>query len=67
MLSAIMQAFGGRTRNDGALIKEAIGTFTYMYFSFLEHFHREPRDIDDYVDGVIYIELNGYFKTAHEA
>jgi hypothetical protein len=64
MLSVMMSALGGRKRSDGELIAEAIGTFKYLYYNFLERFHREPRDLDDYIDGVIYIELNNHFKNA---
>jgi hypothetical protein len=59
MLSLI---FGSQKKSEGDIIKDALGGYKYMYFSFVEKFRREPKDIDDFIDGIIYIELNGYFE-----
>jgi hypothetical protein len=55
-------AFGVLTKSDGDIIGETLGAYQYMYFTFLERFRREPREIDDLIDGLIYIELNAYFE-----
>jgi hypothetical protein len=55
-------AFGVLTKSDGDIIGETLGAYQYMYFTFLERFRREPRELDDLIDGLIYIELNAYIE-----
>jgi hypothetical protein len=55
-------AFGVMVKTDGEIIQEVLGSFKYIYFQFIEALHREPRDIDDLIDGIIYLELNTYFE-----
>lgn len=50
-----------KVNTDSELIRAVLG-MKYMYFEFLEAFHREPREIDDLIDGIIYLELNSYFN-----
>lgn len=46
------QGSGGDS--NGTLIIERYcgSTWTYNYYSFLERYHRDPIDFDDYLDGI---------------
>lgn len=39
-----------------------MGAVHYMYFQFLDKFSKEPENIEQLIDGIIYIELNAHFE-----
>jgi hypothetical protein len=38
-------------------IDEQLGRLLFLYYRYLERFHRPPIDFDDMIDGIIYISL----------
>jgi hypothetical protein len=67
-MSAVSTALSALTNSNSnsedanEVIGKALGHVRFMYYEFVEHFHREPRDLEDLVNGVIYCELVLHFK-----
>lgn len=41
-------------------VKKTVGSILFMYYSFVDKFHVRPRDLDDFIDGMLYIEARAY-------
>lgn len=38
-------------------IEQTLGSLRYLYYTYLNKFHREPVDMEDLVDGLMYIDI----------
>lgn len=48
-------------------IKKTLGTLMYLYYQYLKYFHMRPRDIEDMIDGLLYISTSNFLdKRAME-
>ena len=41
-------------------IKKTCGGLLFMYYAYIEKLHVRPVDIDDMVDGLLYLDARGY-------
>ena len=41
-------------------IKKTCGSLLFMYYSYVENLHVKPTDIDDMIDGILYLEARNY-------
>ena len=41
-------------------IKKTVGSLFFFYYTYIQFFHTRPLDIDDMVDGALYIEARNY-------
>ena len=41
-------------------IKKTIGNILFTYYTYLKYYHLKPRDLDDLVDGLLYMEAQQY-------
>ncbi|MBO5921210.1 MAG: hypothetical protein J6Q48_02340 [Bacteroidaceae bacterium] len=41
-------------------IKKTCGGLLFMYYAYIEKLHVRPVDIDDFVDGLLYLDARGY-------
>lgn len=48
-------------------IKKTVGSLLFIYYSYIDKFHVKPRDVDDLVDGMLYIESRNYIEKRKEA
>ena len=46
-------------------IKKSCGGLLFMYYSFVENLHVRPTDINDLVDGLLYMDARGYINKQH--
>lgn len=57
LLSTIVQASSLTTED---FVKKTCGALLFMYYTYLDKFHQCPRDIDDMIDGMLYLDAKGY-------
>lgn len=43
-------------------VNKTLGHLRFLYYSFLEKFHQRPRDMEDLIDGILYIEDINYIQ-----
>lgn len=43
-------------------IKKTCGGLLFMYYSYIENLHVRPVDIDDMIDGMLYLDARGYIE-----
>lgn len=61
----LMSATSALTPTD--FIKKTVGSFLFMYYMYVEKMHVRPVDLDDWVDGLLYLDASAYLqKRAHE-
>lgn len=41
------------------LVQESTGPMVFSYFVFLENYHVKPRDLDELVDGLLFLDIRG--------
>ena len=41
-------------------IKKTCGALLFMYYTYLDKFHQCPMDVDDLIDGMLYLDAKGY-------
>jgi hypothetical protein len=41
-------------------IQKTVGSMMYLYYSFVDNLHSRPRDFDDFIDGLLYLEAKAY-------
>ena len=41
-------------------IQKTVGSLLYVYYMYVDRFHTVPTDIDDMIDGILYIEAHQY-------
>ena len=64
LLNTIVQASSITTED---FIKKTCGALLFMYYTYLDKFHQYPLDIDDIIDGMLYLDAKGYItKKATE-
>jgi hypothetical protein len=54
--------FSANKKTGDEIVKESLGDLTFFYYQYMDTFKRCPKDVDDMVDGIIYLELKVYFK-----
>lgn len=48
-------------------IKKTVGNTLFVYYVYLNRFHTAPRDLEDLVDGLLYIDAQNYIDMrAHQ-
>ena len=43
-------------------IKKTIGNLLFTYYSYVDRFHIKPKDLEDLVDGLLYIMSAGFIQ-----
>lgn len=43
-------------------IKQTVGTILYVYYTYVKYFTLRPRDLDDLVDGLLYIDTQQFLR-----
>lgn len=43
-------------------IKKTVGNILFLYYTYLNYFKNKPRDIEDIVDGLLFIEATDYIS-----
>ena len=46
-------------------IQKTVGSLLYVYYIYLDTFKMIPVDIDDLIDGLLYIEARNYTQEQH--
>lgn len=41
-------------------IKKTVGSLLYVYYVYINHLHVRPKDLDDLIDGLLFIEAQNY-------
>ena len=41
-------------------IKKTVGSILFMYYSYVDKLHVRPLDLDDFIDGILYVEAREY-------
>lgn len=41
-------------------IQKTVGSLLYVYYMYVDRFHTVPTDLDDMIDGILYIEAHQY-------
>lgn len=44
-------------------IDNTVGIMMHLYYVYLGEYHVRPSDMDDLVDGVLYVEAKGYIQN----
>jgi hypothetical protein len=52
---------GGRSKSNSDIIKKCMTVLEFFYYQYFDSFGDRPRDIDDLIGGIIFIELKAYF------
>jgi hypothetical protein len=49
-------------------IKKTVGNILFVYYVYLENFHIKPKDLEDIVDGLLYLDAHNFIqKQQYEA
>lgn len=46
------------TVND--YVEKTIGTVLFMYYAYIDKFHTRPVDLDDLIDGILFMDVKNY-------
>ena len=46
-------------------IKKTCGGLLFMYYTYVEILHARPVDIEDLIDGMLYLDARGYITKRH--
>lgn len=38
-------------------LEQALGVYKYFYYKYIEHFNLIPKDLNDMIDGIVYMDL----------
>lgn len=49
-----------RTPED--IVNDALGPLMFVYYWFLKSYKHEPRDMDDLVDGLLFLDTKHYLE-----
>lgn len=41
-------------------IKRTLGTIMFTYYAYVDNFHSHPRDLDELVDGLLYVDAKNF-------
>lgn len=61
IISLIVQA---SVRTPGEFIRDSLGSLLFMVYLFEDTFKHEARDMDDLVDGLLYLDAKNYAREA---
>lgn len=56
----LMVSTSSMTATD--FIKKTCGSLLFMYYSYVENLHTKPMDIEDMIDGILYLEARNYMQ-----
>ena len=56
---AIRIAFGANKPSKVERIHKELGTYVFLYYRYVDYFKNIPSNLDDLIDGLIYIHLTG--------
>lgn len=60
-ISAMMRLIAlSSTLKPADFIKKSVGSLLFIYYTYVDKFHVIPRDIDDIIDGLLYIDARNY-------
>lgn len=48
-------------------IKKTCGNILFMYYTFVENLHTRPVDLDDLIDGLLFLDSKNYIIKQHAA
>ena len=43
-------------------IQKTVGNLLYIYYFYVDRFKLKPRDLEDLVDGLLYIDANNFLQ-----
>lgn len=43
-------------------IKKTVGNILFVYYVYLENFHIKPKDLEDIVDGLLYLDAHNFIQ-----
>lgn len=43
-------------------IKKTVGNILFVYYVYLENFHIKPKDLEDIVDGLLYLDAHSFIQ-----
>lgn len=60
-IAAVMSLINGAaTLKPTDFIKKTVGATLFMYYMYVDALHVKPRDCDDLVDGLLFLEAKQY-------
>jgi len=55
------------TRSPTEFIQDSVGSLLFLVYLFEDSFKREARDLDDLVDGLLYLDARSYVREVEQA
>lgn len=62
MLNAALQANRVTFKDK---VDQTIGAYKYFYYKYIEHYHLIPKDLDDIIDGIVYMDITEKERARH--
>lgn len=56
----LITSTSGLTTTD--FVRKTCGGLLFLYYSFVENLHIRPVDIDDLIDGILYMDARSYIN-----
>lgn len=50
-------AFGAGKPSKAERVQKELGTYIFLYYRYVDYFKTHPSNLDDMIDGLIYIHL----------
>lgn len=47
-------------------ISKTVGSILFVYYVYLENFHIKPEDLEDMVDGLLYLDAHNFIQKQHD-
>lgn len=65
-IAAIMRLIATSAQLKPAdFIKKTVGNLRFLYYTYLDQLHNLPLDIEDLIDGMLYLDARGYVQDCH--
>ena len=62
-ISTVMRLVVSTSQKTTAdFIKETCGSLLFLYYTYIDRLHSRPVDIDDLIDGILYLDAKHYIK-----
>lgn len=62
-IATLLRLMGNTTELTPAdFIKKTVGSLLYVYYAYVDRFNQRPKDCEDLVDGLLYIETQQFLE-----
>jgi len=53
---------GSRSERSIKIIEKTVGYYLFFYYQFKEHYHLDPKSLDDLINGLLYMQAMDQLK-----